>query len=82
MHSGIFDSELWKILYQNVVDRSDKIDVLYSAPERHLIELPDKKIIGAKIEKMEKSFNVRDRNDVVLALSGFENNNTMIQDYF
>lgn len=31
---GFFDGALWKMLRQNVVDRSDKIDVWFSSPDR------------------------------------------------
>lgn len=81
IHDQIFDAALWKILRLNVLDRSDRIDVLYSTSAKHLIQNDDKTIIGVQIENKGKLFNVRARNGVVLALGGFENNDQMIQDY-
>lgn len=81
IHDHIFDAALWKKLRQNVLDRSDKIDVLYQTPAKHLIQDEDKTIIGVQIENKQKLFNVQAKNGVVLALGGFENNEQMIQDY-
>ena len=81
VHDQIFDAALWKKLRQNVLDRSDKIDVLYSTPAKHLIQDTDKTIIGVQIENKDKLFNVQAKNGVVLALGGFENNEQMVQDY-
>ena len=81
VHDQIFDAALWKKLRQNVLDRSDKIDVLYSTPAKHLIQDTDKTIIGVQIKNKGKLFNVHAKNGVVLALGGFENNEQMVQDY-
>lgn len=81
IHDHIFDAALWKKLRQNVLDRSDKIDVLYSTPAKHLIQDDDKTIVGVQIENNHKVFNVRAKNGVILTLGGFENNEEMIQDY-
>ena len=81
IHDHIFDAALWKKLRQNVLDRSDKIDILYSSPAKHLIQNTDKTIIGVQIENKERLFNVQAKNGVVLALGGFENNEQMVQDY-
>ena len=81
IHDHIFDAALWKKLRQNVLDRSDKIDILYSSPAKHLIQNKDKTIIGVQIENKGKLFNVQAKNGVVLALGGFENNEQMVQDY-
>ncbi|MDF7682687.1 FAD-binding protein [Lactobacillus sp. ESL0679] len=81
IHDQIFDSALWKRLRQNVLDRSSKIDVLYEAPAKHLIQDEDKTIIGVQFEQNGKLYNAKANNGVVLTLGGFENNEQMIQDY-
>ncbi|MDF7638568.1 FAD-dependent oxidoreductase [Lactobacillus sp. ESL0791] len=81
VHDRIFDAALWKILRQNVLDRKNKIDVLYDTPAKHLLQAEDRTILGVQIENNGKEFNVKANNGVVMALGGFENNEQMIQDY-
>lgn len=81
VHDHIFDAALWKILRQKVLDRKDKIDVLYSAPAKHLLQIDNRTIVGVQIERRGQKFNVKANNGVVLTLGGFENNEQMIQDY-
>ncbi|MCX8722054.1 MULTISPECIES: FAD-binding protein [Lactobacillus] len=81
IEKGIFNASLWNILRQNVLDRSDMIDVWYSSPVVHLLQTPDKKVIGAQIERDHVLLNVYAKNGVVLSTGGIENNPQMIQDY-
>lgn len=79
---GIFDAALWRNLRQQVLKRSDKIDVWLSAPAKHLIQDPETKtIIGVQIERNHILLNIRALNGVVLAVGGFENNRQAVQDY-
>lgn len=82
IHDGIFDAALWKLLRKQVIDRSDKIDVWYKSPARHLIQDPiTKEIIGVQIEREHVVRNIRAKNGVVMTMGGFENNKQMMQDY-
>ena len=81
MEKGIFNASLWNILRQKVLDRSDKIDVWYSAPVKHILQTPGKKVVGAQIERDHVLLNVYAKNGVVLTTGGIENNPQMIQDY-
>jgi succinate dehydrogenase/fumarate reductase flavoprotein subunit/uncharacterized protein with FMN-binding domain len=79
---GGSDGALWRLIRKNVTDLSDKIDIWYEAPGRHLIQDPySKTILGVRIEKQGKPVNIRAINGVVLATGGFENNPDMRQDY-
>lgn len=78
---GIFNASLWNALRQNVLDRSDQIDVWYSSPVKHLLQLPNKKVVGAQIERDHVLLNIYAKNGVVLATGGIENNPQKIQDY-
>jgi len=78
---NVFDAGLWKILKQKVVDRSEKIDVWYSAPVQHLLQTSDQTVVGAQIERDHVLLNIHAKNGVVLTTGGFENNPQMIQDY-
>ena len=74
-------SPLYWLLHDNVEAR-DNIDVWYEAPAKHLIQDPaTKTIYGVQVEKDGAPINILARNGVVMALGGFENNNTMIGDY-
>ncbi|BDR60769.1 FAD-binding protein [Lactobacillus xylocopicola] len=80
VHNGVDDAALWKILRQKVLDRSDKIDIWYSSPAKHLIQDDaSKAVIGVQIERDHVLRNIRIKNGVVLATGGFENNKEMIQ---
>lgn len=81
VHGRIFDAALWKILRQKVLERTDQIDILYSTPAQHLLQQADRTIVGVQIKREDRMFNVYAKNGVILTLGGFENNNTMIQDY-
>ncbi|MQS76314.1 FAD-binding protein [Companilactobacillus halodurans] len=82
VHEGVADSALWKNLRQQVLDRADKIDVLYETPAEHLIQNPETKaIVGVQIKRNGKLLNVRANNGVVLATGGFENNHKMVENY-
>lgn len=65
-----------------VEERSDSIDVWYSAPAKHLIQDRDTRIVhGVQAEVDGKTVNLRARNGVVLCCGGFESNKQMLQDY-
>lgn len=82
MHKGIWDAALWKNLRQQVMDRSDKIDVWFKSPAKHLIQDPiTQEIIGVQIEREHVIRNIRAKNGVVMTMGGFENNKQMMQDY-
>ena len=82
VHEGVADSALWKNLRQQVLDRADKIDVLYQTPAKHLIQDPaTKAIVGVQIERNGKLLNVKANNGVVMATGGFENNPEMVENY-
>lgn len=82
VHKGVSDAALWKLLRQKVLDRSDKIDIWYSSPAKHLIQDPSTKtIIGVQIEREHILRNIKANNGVVLAVGGFENNKEMIQNF-
>lgn len=77
-----FDAALWQILKDEVVKRQDKIDVLYNTPAKELIQDPEtRKIEGVLIEREGKLLKVQAKNGVVMTTGGFENNQTMIEDF-
>lgn len=78
----LWSAKLWNLLHDNVLARSSKIDVWYSAPATALIQDPDTKIVhGVKVSSGGKSYSIRAKNGVILASGGFENNIDMIQNY-
>lgn len=82
VHEGVADSALWKNLRQQVLDRSDKIDVLYETPAEHIYQDPYiKSVIGVQIKRDGKSLAVKANNGVVMATGGFENNSEMVENY-
>jgi len=82
VHEGVADSALWKNLRQQVLDRADKIDVLYNTPAEHLIQNPaTHAIVGVQIKRDGKLLNVHAKNGVVMATGGFENNPEMVENY-
>ncbi|HAT55698.1 MAG TPA: FAD-binding dehydrogenase [Lactobacillus sp.] len=82
VHHGMFDSALWQILRQKVLDRSSLIDVWLSSAAKHLIQdSKTKTITGALIHRNNHDIRVQARNGVVLSVGGFENNPQAIQDY-
>jgi uncharacterized protein with FMN-binding domain len=65
-----------------VDERSDKIDVWFSAPGKELIQDQNTKIVHGIIAEVEgRSYRIRAKNGVVLCTGGFENNIQMIQDF-
>ncbi|WP_025023482.1 FAD-binding protein [Companilactobacillus nodensis] len=82
LHEGVADSALWKNLRQQVIDRADKIDVLYETPAKHLIQDENsKEIIGVQIERDGKLLDIKVNNGVVMTTGGFENNPQMVETY-
>jgi succinate dehydrogenase/fumarate reductase flavoprotein subunit/uncharacterized protein with FMN-binding domain len=78
----IFTGKFWSLLKKNVAEHKDNIDVWFEAPGTELIQDPESKIVlGIKVEKDGKTLNVRAQNGVVLATGGFENNETMVENY-
>jgi uncharacterized protein with FMN-binding domain len=72
----------WRFLADLVYKRSDRIEVWYEAPGRHLIQDPvNKNILGVQAEKDGKLINIRAKNGVILACGGFEGNQEMVQNY-
>ncbi|AKP67420.1 FAD-binding protein [Companilactobacillus ginsenosidimutans] len=82
LHEGVADSALWKNLRQQVLDRSDKIDVLYETPAEYLYQDPYiNAVVGVEIKRNGESLKVKANNGVVMATGGFENNPKMIENY-
>lgn len=82
VHEGVADSALWKNLRQQVLKRSDKIDVLYQTPATHLIQDPaTEAIVGVQIKRNDQLLNVHAKNGGVMATGGFENNPKMVENY-
>lgn len=82
VHEGVADAALWKNLRKQVTDRSDKINVLYETPAKHLIQDYDSKtIIGVQIEQNGQLLDIKVNNGIVLATGGFENNPEMVEAY-
>lgn len=82
LHQGLSDSFMYQTLKQQVVDRSDKIDVWFESPAVHLIQDPvTKTIIGVQVEREGKTMNVRAKNGVVLCTGGYEDNAEMVETY-
>ena len=77
-----FDAALWKILKEEVVKRQDQIDVMYETPAKELIQDPvSRKIEGVLIERKHQLLKVQAKTGVVMCTGGFENNQTMIEDF-
>ncbi|WEV43293.1 FAD-binding protein [Lactobacillus sp. ESL0684] len=82
VHEGYSDAALWKTLRQQVVKRTDKIDVWFDAPALHLIKAnDDRTIVGVQIERAGQKVNVKAKGGVVLTSGGFENNKDKVQNY-
>ena len=82
VHKGVRDSALWTILRQEILKRSQNIDVWYASPARHLIKgNDDKTIVGVQIEREHVLRNIKAKNGVVIATGGFENNEQMKETY-
>ncbi|GHU96742.1 FAD-binding dehydrogenase [Spirochaetia bacterium] len=82
VEEGFWNSSLWNMLRQNVMNRKDKIDVWFESPATRLIQDPITKIVhGVIVQHEGKTYNVRAKNGVVLATGGFENSDTMLENY-
>lgn len=81
VHNGMFDSALWTVLRQRVVDRADNIDVWFHSPAVHVLQTPDKTIVGVQINRKGKIRNIGAKNGVVLSTGGFSNSKIKIQDF-
>lgn len=82
VEKGLFNGSLWKALRKEVLERSDKIDVWYESPAKHLLKDADgKTIIGTQIKRKNVLRNIKATNGVVLAVGGFENSKQKIQDF-
>ncbi|BDR59921.1 FAD-dependent oxidoreductase [Lactobacillus xylocopicola] len=81
VHNGMFDSALWTVLRELVIDRVDNIDVWYDSPAVHIIQAPDKTVVGVQINRKGKIRNIGARNGVVLSTGGFSNSKIKIQDF-
>ena len=76
------DGKMFKFLKQCIIDRSDTIDLWFSAAATDLIQdAQTGAIIGVTADVDGTSVNIRAKNGVVLSCGGFENNPQMIQDY-
>ncbi len=76
-----FNSALWKLLRQKIIERSKYIDVWLNSRASHLIQDENETVIGVQIKRNGKKVNVHARKGVVLSCGGFENNKEMIQNY-
>ena len=81
VHAGLADSALWNNLKKQVTKRADNIDIWYHSPASHLLQDTSGKVIGVQIEREHVLRNIRARNGVVLTTGGFENNQSLIQNY-
>lgn len=82
MTKGMYNGGFWKLLRKQVFDRLDKIDIWFESPAEHLIQDPDTNaVIGAVIKRNNREVNVAAKRGVVLSLGGFENNQSMVQDF-
>ena len=82
LHEGYSDAYMWQNYRQQVVNRSDSIDVWFESPAIDLIQEPNTKtILGVKVSRGGEELNIRATNGVVLTTGGFENNRTMLEDY-
>lgn len=82
MTKGMYNGGFWKLLRKQVFDRLDKIDIWFESPAEHLIQDPETNtVMGAVIKRNNREANVAAKRGVVLSLGGFENNQSMIQDF-
>lgn len=76
------DGSAYNLFKDNVLQRSELIDVWYEAPAEHLIQDPATKIVhGVVVQNAGNELKVRAKNGVVLACGGWENNPQMQNDY-
>jgi succinate dehydrogenase/fumarate reductase flavoprotein subunit len=80
LRQGLGHEHLWKLLKGAVDTR--RIEVLYSAPGKTLIQHPTtKEIIGIQAEHEGEMLSVKAKRAVVLTCGGFENNQEMVRDF-
>lgn len=79
VHSGSFDSALWKILRKNVTERD--IDVWMESRAHKLIQDEDGTVTGVEVLRDGKKVYVGANNGVILTMGGFEANEEMIESY-
>ena len=76
------DGKMFKFLKQQILDRSDAIDLWYSAPATDLIRDPESGVvIGVTAQVDGQLLNIRARNGIVMACGGYENNPQILEDY-
>lgn len=76
-----FNSALWKLLQQKIIERSKYIDVWLKSPARHLIQDSRRKVVGVQVQRKHQRVYVHAKKGIVLSCGGFENNKEMIQNY-
>jgi len=82
VHKRDKDAGLWKVLRQQVMDRTDKIDIWLDSRAQKLLQDPVTGIVrGVQIKRHDQVLNVHAKNGVVLAMGGFENNPELVQTY-
>ncbi|MFC6181301.1 FAD-binding protein [Lactiplantibacillus daowaiensis] len=82
VHKRDKDAGLWKVLRQQVMSRTDQIDIWLDSRAKQLIQEPNTGIIrGVQIERQGQLLNVHAKNGVVMAMGGFENNPELVQTY-
>lgn len=76
------DGAAYRLLKENVVKRSENIDVWYESPATHLIQDGTTKIIHGVTALVDgQEINIRAKNGVALCCGGFESNPEMQQNY-
>jgi succinate dehydrogenase/fumarate reductase flavoprotein subunit len=69
----------WRCLEEGVKKQGDKIQVIWQAPGKELLQNDKGEIVGIVAEKDGKPFNVRAKKAVVLCSGGYEYNKAMRQ---
>ena len=69
-NGGAMDAKLWTPLREQVERR--KVEVMYEAPAKTLIQMPSKEIAGIRGEAGGKPYYVKARRGVILCCGGFE----------
>ena len=65
--------EYWNLVRENVVKRSDMIDVWFESPALSLIQDPlSKTILGVEVQRGGENLHVRAKNGVILSCGSFE----------
>ncbi|MDF7638195.1 FAD-dependent oxidoreductase [Lactobacillus sp. ESL0791] len=83
MHANLSDGALYKALQQEVVKRTDKIDVWYNSPVCHLIQSPETKtVMGVQAKRNGQLVNIHANNGVIITAGGFENDRAKLQMFF